>query len=141
MNDNQNIITQIKRYLEKSPVIQNGLIKSEYLLNEDGEECEYSIDPVAENPIVEKHVEGTMLRQFVFNIATKQSHSIEVIRKMLNTTFGQELIDWIIEENEHGNLPEIDGIEEIEPLLTAHAYETSEGMAKCQLQVRILYTK
>jgi hypothetical protein len=60
----KNIISQIKEYLENSPVIENGLIKIEYLIDELGNPCEYSIEPVAEKPIVQKYVDNTLLRQF-----------------------------------------------------------------------------
>ncbi|MCL2354613.1 MAG: hypothetical protein FWC68_01765 [Oscillospiraceae bacterium] len=137
----KNITTQIRKYLDGASVFEDGLIKQKYLSDELGNPCEYSIDPVPENPIVANHVDGNLLRQFVFNIATKDSYSKEKIRNMLSTTFGQELIDWIIEQNQDEVLPDIDGIEAIEPLLTAHSVETSEEMAKCQIQARIVYLK
>jgi hypothetical protein len=60
---------------------------------------------------------------------------------MLNTEFYEDFSNWIEEQDNEGNLPDIEGIESIECTSTGYAYQTGIDTARYQIQLRITYYK
>ena len=138
MMENKSMIEKIKDYISKCHLLKDNQINVDYLSNDISE---YSIEVVPAEKTIRKYLDGSEDRQLVFVFASRNSYGEDVIQNILNSKFYEDFNDWIEEQNDTGNLPEIDGIESIECTSPGYAFQTSESTARYQIQMRILYTK
>jgi len=137
MDEKKSIIKAIREYITKCPYLHDGKIGVDYLENE----VAYSIEPTPVAPKASEFIDDSGIRQFAFIFASRESYGQETIQNMLNTEFYEDFSNWIEEQNNLGNLPEIEGIEEIECTSTGYSYQTGIDTARYQIQLRITYYK
>jgi hypothetical protein len=101
----------------------------------------YSIEPTPISPTNTDFIDDSGIKQFAFIFASRESYGQETIQNMLNTEFYEDFSNWIEEQDNEGNLPDIEGIESIECTSTGYAYQTGIDTARYQIQLRITYYK
>ena len=125
----------VQKYFKNCPYLdEDGFIDVNYL---DDDVYNYSINLSIENPVYKTYADGGEIRQLIFYfVSTLPLDRAEIIN---NSAFGEQLADWIKEQNDNNNLPEIDGVISIECLSNGVIEQNSETTAIYSIQVRILY--
>lgn len=132
-------IEKIRQYL-----IDNRIIDDDCRINVDflGEEpTEFAIIPIPINPILEKYVDGSSLRQYQFQLLSCNDYGADVMQNIANSSYFEHLYELIEENNDKRILPEIEGIETIECLDNGAILDVTTNAARYSIQMRITYTK
>ena len=133
------MINKIREYL-----IKNNVIDEECRINVDflGEEpTEFAIVPIPINPVLERHVDGSSLRQYQFQLISCNYYGADVMQNMANSSFYEELYDLIEKNNDSGILPNIDGVESIECLNNGGILDAGTNTARYSIQIKVTYEK
>ena len=132
-------IEKIRQYL-----IDIDIIDEDYRINVDflGENpTEFAIVPIPVDPILEKHVDGSSLRQYQFQLISCNDYGADVLQNMSNSKFYEDLYDLIELNNSKGILPDINGIESIECLNNGAILDATTNTARYSIQMKITYEK
>lgn len=133
------MIEKIRQYL-----IENNIIDENCRINVDflGEEpTEFSIVPIAVDPILKKYIDGSSLRQYQFQLISCNYYGADVMQNIANSTFYENLYNLIEENNDDGILPKIKGIESIECLNNGAILDVTTNTARYSIQMKITYEK
>lgn len=125
-------------------MIDNKIIDENYRINVDflGESpTEFAIVPIPIDPILEKHVDGSSLRQYQFQLISCNDYGADVIQNMANSQFYEDLYDLIESNNKKEKFPDINGIDSIECLNNGAILDATTNTARYSIQMRITYTK
>ena len=139
MNEKRRIVRSLRQYFFDLGIIdENSNINVDFLSNEP---IEYVIEPIPIEPILRQYADGSSLRQFVFNFASKNYYGADVIQNIKNTEFYEDFSELIEDNNRKGVLPKIKGIQSIECLNNGTINEDNTDNAKYVIQMRITYYK
>lgn len=133
------MIGKIRQYL-----IDINIIDEECRINVDflGENpTEFAIVPIPINPILEKHVDGSSLRQYQFQLISCNYYGADVLQNMANSKFYEDLYDLIEKNNNKEIWPNIEGIESIECLNNGAILDATTNTARYSIQMKITYEK
>lgn len=133
------MIEKIRQYL-----IENKIVDENCRVNVDflGEEpTEFSIVPIAVDPILNKYIDGSSLRQYQFQLISCNYYGADVMQNIANSTFYENLYNLIEENNDAGILPKIKGIESIECLNNGAILDVTTNTARYSIQMKITYEK
>lgn len=133
------MIDKIREYFR-----ENKIIDKKNRLNVDflGENpTEFAIMPIPVEPIIERYVSGSSLRQFQFQLISCNDYGPDVIQNMANSSFYEDLYNTIESNNEKGTLPKIDGIQSIECLNNGAILDVTTNTARYSIQMKITYLK
>lgn len=125
-------------------MIDNKIIDEDYRINVDflGENpTEFAIIPIPVDPILERHVDGSSLRQYQFQLISCNDYGADVLQNMANSKFYEDLYDLIESNNNEGILPDINGIESIECLNNGAILDATTNTARYSIQMKITYEK
>lgn len=125
-------------------MIDNKIIDEDYRINVDflGENpTEFAIVPIPVDPILERHVDGSSLRQYQFQLISCNDYGADVLQNMANSKFYEDLYDLIESNNNEGILPDINGIESIECLNNGAILDATTNTARYSIQMKITYEK
>ena len=131
------MIEKIRQYL-----IDNRIIDDDCRINVDflGENpTEFAIIPIAVDPILERYVDGTSLRQYQFQLISCNDYGADVMQNIDNSTFYEQLYNLIDENNNKNILPKIDGIVSIECLNNGAILDATTNTARYSIQMKITY--
>lgn len=133
------MIEKIRQYF-----IENNIIDENCRINVDflGEApTEFSIEKIPVDPILKKHVDGSSLRQFQFQLVSCNHYGADVLQNIANSDFYENLYMLIDENNQNNIFPDIAGIETIECLNNGGVDTTDVNTARYSIQMRITYNK
>lgn len=125
-------------------MIDNKIIDEDYRINVDflGENTtEFAIVPIPVDPILERHVDGSSLRQYQFQLISCNDYGADVLQNMANSKFYEDLYDLIESNNNEEILPDINGIESIECLNNGAILDATTNTARYSIQMKITYEK
>jgi len=134
------IIEKIREYFLDCPILD------EYArLNIDFlgvEPTQYTIEGQPVNPVIQKYVDGGVLKQYVFVFGSREYYGADVLQNIENSGFYEQFSSWLDEQSEKGNLPKLEGGKKalkIEALTTGYLFNASEDNARYQIQCRLIY--
>ena len=133
------MIEKIRQYL-----IENNIVDENCRINVDflGEEpTEFSIVPIAVDPILKKYIDGSSLRQYQFQLISCNYYGADVMQNIANSTFYENLYNLIEKNNDARILPKIKGIESIECLNNGAILDVTTNTARYSIQMKITYEK
>lgn len=133
------MIEKIRQYL-----IDNRIIDDDCRINVDflGENpTEFAIIPIAVDPILERYVDGTSLRQYQFQLISCNDYGADVMQNIDNSTFYEQLYNLIDKNNNKNILPKIDGIVSIECLNNGAILDATTNTARYSIQMKITYER
>lgn len=133
------IIESLKKYFEGCPLLEGGRVNVNFLAEKP---LRYSIDTVAVNPVVKSYCDGGTLRQYRFVFALRSIYDEETSENIHTAAFFEKLADWIEEQNEKKNFPELYGRATailVEIVSTGCLSDSSTGSARSQMEMRLLY--
>ena len=107
-----------------------------------GEEATtYTIEPIPVETIVRPYSDGGSLRQFVFQFGSREYYDNGVAQNIDNLDFYDKFQDEIEYNNNHGILPNIEGIQSIECTTGGVLDGAESGTAKYIIQMKVKYYK
>ena len=137
MEQQKSKIELIKNFIEKCPYLNNGKINVDYIKDKPKS---YAINETPANPIITQFKNGDgSRRQIVFDFAVQAPFS--VLENLKNSKFCDDFTEWIEEQNDIGNLPEIENAESIECTGRGTILQTKDTMAIYVIPMRVTYIK
>ena len=139
------IIDGLSTYIRKCPALRkyNKAVKVNVDYLED-KPTTYSIEEVPSDVVIQKYVDGSSKRQYVFVFASRESYSEDVIDNINNSGFYEDFAEWLEEQTNNDNLPFIGDDKEvlkIEAMTNGYAFKTDVDTARYQIQCRMIYMK
>ena len=139
------IIDGLSTYIRKCPALRkyNKAVKVNVDYLED-KPTTYSIEEVPSDVVIQKYVDGSSKRQYVFVFASRESYSEDVIDNINNSGFYEAFAEWLEEQTNNDNLPFIGDDKEvlkIEAMTNGYAFKTDVDTARYQIQCRMIYMK
>lgn len=137
----KSIIQGVSDYFLNCPLLKDGVFRVDALGTEP---VEYTIETGIFDPIIERYVDGSSERQFQFQFGSREFYSMDRLQNIDNSTFYEELAEWVEEQSLVCNLPELpEGMsaEAIEVLSPGHIYDGAMKNARYQISLRLLYFK
>ncbi|HUM44086.1 MAG TPA: hypothetical protein PKI14_14180 [Fervidobacterium sp.] len=134
------IIEKIREYFLNCPILD------EYArLNIDFlgvEPTQYTIEGQPVDPVIQKYVDGGALKQYVFVFGSREYYGADVLQNIENSGFFERFAEWVEEQSEKENLPELEGNKQaisMEVLTSGYLFSASEDNARYQIQMRLIY--
>lgn len=134
------IIESIRNFIADCPLLKDNTILSIDRLGDT--EIEYTIDSELTSPILKKYVDGSTLRQFNFVFASREKYGADTLQNIKNSGFYENFADWIENQSDSGNLPELDKYripQYIEVLSDGYVFDTTDSTARYQIQLKFVY--
>lgn len=127
----------IKEFIETCSLLDGNKINVDYLKDEV---FSYSIDRTPTQPTQEKFVDGCGgKKQITFDFTVTAPLSSQSIVNLQNSQFGEDFIDWILEQNSLRNLPKIDGAFSIECTSPSYILQKTQTTAIYIIQMNFTY--
>lgn len=136
-------ISKIIDFLSKADVFSNKpKIKVDYL----GDKIDnYSLEAVPAERILHKFIDGSKEKQKIFVFASRKTYSQDDIENLENYKLFENLAEWIEQQNDEENYPDVSEIENIEEIEAIEIMDSpyiaavSETEARYQMEIRITY--
>lgn len=138
------IVESVKNYILTCPLLGDlGRLNIDFL-PEDPDT--YSIEGIPAQEILKTNIDGSTERQFVFVFAARLLYSEEVRNNIENSGFYEKFAEWLEQQTEADNLPELTGgrtATKIEAMSSGYLYDISGDFANAryQIQCRLIYDK
>ena len=136
---------QVRAWFRKCPAIsQSNRFRVDYLAENP---TEYSLFAVPSTISYRENVLGesvpTDLQTIDYIFASKETYGADIQQNLANLGFYDEIVAWIIEQNNLRNFPTISGgtVKSIVPTLTAYPAEVGSDSAKYQIQIKMTYRR
>lgn len=136
---------QVRTWLRKCPAIsQDNRFRVDYLAENP---TEYSLFAVPSTISYRENVLGesvpTDLQTIDYIFASKETYGADIQQNLANLGFYDEIVAWIIEQNNLRNFPVINGgtVKSIVPTLTVYPAEVGSDSAKYQIQIKMTYRR
>lgn len=126
----------VKEWIETCPLLKGDKINVDYLKDDIDS---YSIDQVPVNPVKEPYIDGTELKQIAFDFTIQAPISSKVLVNLTNSKFCEDFQNWIKEQNNNENLPQIPGIEKVECTSPGYVLQKTETTAIYIIQMNCQY--
>ena len=134
------IIEKIREYFLNCPILDEYARLSIDFLGV--EPTQYTIEGQPVNPVIQKYVDGGALKQYVFVFGSREYYGADVLQNIENSGFFERFAEWVEEQSEKGNLPELEGNKQaisMEVLTSGYLFSASEDNARYQIQMRLIY--
>lgn len=142
-SDEEKFIKSIIKFIKESNVFNN---EPDININYLGDNVDdYCIEAIPAERIVRQDIEGRKEKQKIFVFASRTAYSQDVIENEDVYVFFEELAEWIEEQNDIENYPDISEIENIEEILSIEVKDSpyicavSETEARYQMELKISY--
>lgn len=99
----------------------------------------YSLDKIPTNFVVEKWITGEEIHRDVYSFRSRMSYSYDEINNLQNIGFFEKFEELIQMNNKAGELPEINGIEDIQCMNCGTMNSANTGTAEFDIQIQIKY--
>ncbi len=129
-------IELIQEFFEQCPLLQNGKIVADYLGNDINE---YAIIKSPAPPIVTKYRGGGSIRQIAFDFVVQAPISTRNIDNLANSKFGEDLENWIEEQDDIRNLPKIANVQHIQCTSPSYILQRTNTQAIYLIQMNCIY--
>ena len=134
------IIDKLISFFETCPYIDsNSPINTDYLGDEIGT---YSVDGTPAETILTTYLDGSTERQLMFDFTSREA--VDIYNNQDNALFYENLTNWVEEQNELGNLPELEyplEAESLEVITYGYADQISANKAIYVIQMKLKYMK
>lgn len=138
------IVESVKNYILTCPLLEGlGRLNIDFLPENPDT---YSIEGMPAQEILKTNIDGSTERQFVFVFAARFLYSEEVRNNIENSGFYEQFAEWLEQQTEAENLPELSGgrtATKIEAMSSGYLYDIAGDFtnARYQIQCRLIYDK
>lgn len=138
------IVESVKDFILTCPLLDDLKRLNIDFLPEDPDT--YSIEGIPAPEIIKTYLDGSTERQFVFVFAARLFYSEEVRNNIENSGFYEQFAEWLEEQTEADNLPQLSGgktASKIEAMSSGYLYDIAGDLtnARYQIQCRLIYDK
>ena len=134
------IIDKIREYFLQCPLLDEpARLNVDYL---GVEPVEYTIDSQPTTPVLKRYTDGGALKQYTFVFGSREYYGADVLQNIENSGFFEKFAEWVEEQSEKGNLPELGDNKKaisMEVLTSGYLFGASEDSARYQIQCRLIY--
>lgn len=136
---------QLRTWFRGCPALAEGSrFRVDYLAENPTEYALYAVPSqikYRENILGEEVPEDIQTINYIF--ASKESYGPDVEQNLANLGFYDEVVLWILSQNEQRNFPKINEgrVRSIVPTLTAYPIQVGSNAAKYQIQLKITYRR
>ncbi len=137
----ESIIEGLDQYFRACPLLKDGMFRVDAL---GDEAVEYMLETGITSPVIKRYVDGSSIRQYLFNFNSREYYGMDRVQAIQNSTFYEKFGDWVEEQSRAGNLPEMpEGMEAlaISVLTPGYLFDASMENARYQIQLQLKYFK
>lgn len=137
----RSIINSMVDYMMKCPFLKDGAFRMDAI---GDEATEYSINIGTFAPVIETYIDGSSDRRYVLEFNSREEYDLDRQQNIANSTFYEDLADWIDEQNAAGNLPVMPKgchPETIQALSSGFLFNEEGETARYQIQIELTYHK
>lgn len=134
------IIESVRNYINQF----NGLKQYPFYINFIDSNHSYNVEQTQGESVVEEDVLGNQTKQFLFVLASMESFGKDIADQIDASGFYEDFSSWIRTNNLNGDFPVLDDGRhpvEIETLGDGYIFESEGGIARYQIQCRLIYTQ
>ena len=142
METNETRLYKLRTYL--FGILDDILSSSDYSINAnflDNDIENYSLDKLPIEPVTETWIIGPEVKRDVFTFRSRKAYSQDIMNNLSNIGFFETFENKIKENNDNGNLPDIDGIVSIKCLNCGTLNMANTKEAEFDIQIEIKYIK
>jgi len=99
----------------------------------------YSLDKIPAESTIEKWINGIIIYRDLFSFRSRMNYSVDVIENISNTGFYEKFETEIRTRNKFKDLPQIEGIENIECLNCGTMVNANTNTAEFDIQIQVTY--
>lgn len=138
MYDRKPIIKSIQEFVMICPYFQEGVHNT---LADPELKVECSVDPVNGETVYRKYTDGSLLRQYLFNLTSKNIYDADSRNEIAATGFSQCFEEWLEQQNQNEVYPLLDGYTPVrtETISSGYLDLDETGLARYQIQCRLIY--
>lgn len=133
------IIEAVRNFFLDCPLTEGRKINVDYL---GVDAIEYTIDPIPTEKIIRPYADGGALKQFVFVFGSREYYGADTLQNIENSGFYQQFEEWLDQQSQEDNLPELSGKKEsrkLEATTQGYLFGATEDKARYQIQCRLTY--
>lgn len=128
----------IKEFIEICPLLKGNKINVDYLKENP---LNYSIDRTPIEPVIERYINGSELRQIAFDFSVTAPISSQSLINLQNSEFCEEFMNWVWEKNKNKEFPKINGAYEIKCTSPGYLLKRTDTTAIYIIQMNFKYYK
>lgn len=135
------IIEGIEKYFLNCDVLKDGCLRVDFLGDSP---VEYAIEVLPCDPVLKRYTNRDTVRQYLFTFGSREYYSQERLQNIENSAFYERFSDWVEEQSQAGNMPELpEGMEaqELKALSSGYLFDGSMSNARYQIQLQLKYYK
>lgn len=137
----QSIMEGLEQYFLACPLLKDGVFRVDALGNEP---VEYMLETGVTTPVIRSYLDGSSVRQYLFNFNSREYYSLDRVQAIQNSTFYEKLCNWVEEQSKAGNLPDLpEGCEaqQMVVLTPGYMFDATLQNARYQVQLQLQYFK
>ena len=96
------------------------------------------------SPVIQEYLDGSSIRQYKFTFGSREYYSLDRLENIQNSTFYENLCNWIESQSKAGVLPEMPEKCEAEKLIVdapGYMFDATMTTARYQIQLTLQYFK
>jgi len=129
------VVECMREFLKTCPLLSGERLNVDFLPPDVGS---YSIDVPPVQSLVQKYIDGTSKRQFLFTLSSTAFYGPDIRQNLDNLGFYEQFEAWL-EGAALPALPEGKTAQKVEALSSGYAFLTDENAARYQIQCRLYY--
>lgn len=134
------MVDKLRNYFIEHTTLEEGFknILADFL---GDDATDYTIETIPIEPVLRQYADGSYLGQLTFQFGSREYYDNSENQNIDNLGFYERFQQEIEYNNEHGILPDIEGIQSIECLSNGTIQDVENKTAKYIIQMRITYIK
>lgn len=136
-----NVIEALHAYINQYEPLKDGRINVDFLPEDAGS---YSLDVVPCQEWVKRYVNGSGVKQFLFNLSSREALDETLRQQMDNLGFYEDFAAWLTRQTLAGELPDLGPgrkAQKLETTSSGYAFLQDTNTARYQVQCRLTYTE
>lgn len=137
----KSIIEGVTNYFMDCPLLKAGVFRVDALSDKPQE---YVIETGIFDPVITTFIDGSSERRYQFNFGSREYYSMDRLQNIVNSTYYEELADWVEAQDQAGEFPELPAgmyPEKLSVLSSGYMFDESMRNARYQIQLELIYHK
>lgn len=137
----RSIIEAVGAYFMACPLLRDGAFRIDALGDDP---TEYVITVGSFDPVIESYIDGSSDRRYQFTFGSREAYDMDRVQNINNSTFYEDLADWVDKQNRSEILPELpEGCwaETIRAIGSGFLFDENGESARYQIQMELTYHK
>ena len=135
------IAEALYNYLSTCPALPKEQLYLDFLPSETGT---YAVELVPTEPIGKRYLDGSVVEELDFVLASRNPYGNSVSEQMENLKFFETFSSWLEEQNQKKNFPDLGTgktVRRIETITSGALKSVTEKTARYETKLQLIYTK